>query len=76
MANERGHVLFSSGEDYERSTGAWSRLLAPGFVDFMEIQAGDAVLDVGCGTGLLTFEIAGATKASTIVGLDVSEGFI
>jgi len=36
MADKHGDVVFSSGEGYEKSTGAWSRLLALSFVDFME----------------------------------------
>ena len=78
MANDRENstFVFSAGDKYDRVTGAWSRLLAPGFVDFMTIQEGDSVLDVGCGTGVLSLAIAEKTRASKIVGIDLSAGFI
>ncbi len=57
--------------------GRHSRSLAPLFIRFIDsIYDGDHILDVGCGTGSLTFNIANTTKASKIVGIDRSEGFI
>jgi len=76
MANEKENPMFSAGDKYDRQTGAWSRLLAPGFVEFMEIQEEESVLDVGCGTGILSLAIAEKTRASKIVGIDTSKGFI
>jgi len=34
--------------------GGWSRLLAPRFIEFVRLAAPKRVLDVGCGTGILT----------------------
>jgi ubiquinone/menaquinone biosynthesis C-methylase UbiE len=69
--------MFSDAEAYDRAMGRHSRLLAPLFIRFIgSIHDGDHVLDVGCGTGSLTFTIASTTKASKIVGIDRSEGFI
>ena len=49
---------FSDAEAYDRAMGRQSRLLAPLFIRFIgSIHDGDHVLDVGCGTGSLTFTI-------------------
>ena len=78
MADEKATptVVFSAGDKYDRQTGAWSRLLAPRIIDFMQIREGEAVLDVGCGTGVLALAVAEITQASKIVGIDLSKGFI
>lgn len=56
--------------------GRWSKRLAPLFVQFVGIESGDRVLDVGCGTGSLTWEIVKTTAASKIVGIDPSKPFL
>lgn len=66
--------MFFVAEAYERQRGRSSKLLAPLFVDFVGVR-GD-VLDVGCGTGALTFAVAGIEAAARIVGVDPSEGFV
>ena len=38
------------------------------------VKNGDRVLDVGCGTGSLTFTLARSTGTSEIVGIDSSAG--
>jgi ubiquinone/menaquinone biosynthesis C-methylase UbiE len=66
--------MFEVAEAYERQRGRSSKLLAPLFADFAGIRG--EVLDVGCGTGALTFAIARNVSVSKIVGLDVSEAFL
>ena len=66
--------MFEVAEAYERQRGRSSKLLAPLFADFAGIRG--EVLDVGCGTGALTFAIARNASVSKIVGLDVSEAFL
>jgi SAM-dependent methyltransferase len=68
--------VFSAGEPYEAFMGRWSRGLASLFVRFAGVRDGDAVLDVGSGTGALAAAIAGAAPASTIVGVDPSEAYV
>jgi ubiquinone/menaquinone biosynthesis C-methylase UbiE len=66
--------MFEVAEAYERQRGRSSKILAPLFVDFVGVQG--EVLDVGCGTGALTFAIAKSERVSKIVGLDLSEAFL
>jgi ubiquinone/menaquinone biosynthesis C-methylase UbiE len=66
--------MFEVAEAYERQRGRSSKILAPLFVDFAGVR-GD-VLDVGCGTGALTLAIAKSPAVSSIVGMDLSEGFL
>src|SRR5215813_726263 len=57
--------------------GGWSKTLAPLFIEFIAgIRDGDRVLDVGSGTGSLTFTIADTTRASKIVSIDPSLGYL
>ena len=55
---------------YEQVMGRWSRRMAPLLVDFADIPAARAVLDVGCGTGSLLFELARNPGRTRVAGLD------
>jgi hypothetical protein len=46
---------------YERSMAWWSRRLAARFIDFAAIGSAARLVDVGCGTGSLTFARADAS---------------
>ena len=50
--------LFAESEAYERFMGRWSRRVAPLLVELAFVGPGDAVLDVGCGTGALALAAA------------------
>jgi hypothetical protein len=52
----------SDGDGYELVMGRWSRRLAAPFLDFSGSADGEEVLDVGCGTGSLTFALAARAK--------------
>ena len=67
--------MFSESEGYERFMGRWSRRLAPLFVEFAGVEVGNDVLDVGCGTGALTFAAA-TVPAVRAVGVDPSSEFV
>ncbi len=66
--------MFEVAKAYEQRMGSWSKLLAPLFVEFVGVQG--EVLDVGCGTGSLTFAAAENKRVTKIIGLDASTGFI
>src|SRR5215470_7272734 len=59
---------------YEHFMARWSRRLAGPFLDFVGVKTGDRVLDVGCGTGVITAALA--ERGCTVVGLDASEPYL
>ena len=61
---------------YEQLMGRWSQKLAPLFIDFAGLADGEKILDVGCGTGSLTFALAGNTGLSEIAAIDYSPVFV
>src|SRR5438270_478319 len=56
--------------------GRYSILLAPQFADFAEISRAQRVVDVGCGPGALTAELAGRVGAARVSAVDPSEPFV
>ena len=68
--------MFSDGDSYERFMGRWSRRVAPLLVSFAGVRDGDAVLDVGTGTGALTAAVAAIAPASKILGVDPSPSYV
>jgi ubiquinone/menaquinone biosynthesis C-methylase UbiE len=61
---------------YEQLMGRWSQKLAPGFIAFAGLRDGESILDVGCGTGSLTFALARAAKLKEISAIDYSPVFV
>jgi SAM-dependent methyltransferase len=72
----RQDPVFSEAQAYERFMGRWSRGLAVHFVRFAGVRDGDAVLDVGSGTGALTAAVANKAPSSRVVGLDPAAPYV
>jgi ubiquinone/menaquinone biosynthesis C-methylase UbiE len=64
------------GAGYESQMGRWSRRLAPQLIDFSNVFAGERVLDVGCGTGSLSFELARNPQIQSVIGIDLASVYI
>jgi SAM-dependent methyltransferase len=67
---------WTGGDDYEGYVGRWSRLLAPRFVDWLDVPAGGRWIDVGCGTGALTATILAMASPTSVLGIDPSADFV
>jgi SAM-dependent methyltransferase len=66
----------ADGGGYESLMGRWSKRLADPFLAFAGVEDGDRVLDVGCGTGSLTFTLARRHGVRSICGIDYSAAYI
>jgi ubiquinone/menaquinone biosynthesis C-methylase UbiE len=61
---------------YEQLMGRWSQKLAPLFIKFTGLADSEKILDVGCGTGSLTFALAKAADLGEISAIDYSPVFV
>jgi SAM-dependent methyltransferase len=75
-AFETSTFVSGNGDGYELQMGRWSRRLAPLLIDFAGISGAERVLDVGCGTGNLSFALARNPAIGGICGLDCSEEYV
>ena len=59
---------------YEAFMGRWSERLASPFLANVDVARGARVLDVACGTGVLTKALA--EVGAHVIGVDASEGYL
>jgi SAM-dependent methyltransferase len=70
-------MSFAVGADaYDRFMGRYSAPLAPLLADLAGIEPGQRVLDVGCGPGALTIELAARVGPGNVTAVDPSEPFV
>src|SRR6266404_3005625 len=62
--------------NYEKLMGRWSRRLAPLFIEHAGIADGEEVLEIGCGTGSLTFALAEASRLARLTAIDHFEVYL
>ena len=74
MAVSTPLFLATDAQAYEHFMARWSRRLAGPFLDFAGVKTGARVLDVGCGTGVITAALA--EWGCTVVGVDASEPYL
>jgi SAM-dependent methyltransferase len=67
---------FQNADAYDQFMGRWSRRLAPLLIGFGGLADGEWVLDVGCGTGSLTFVLPVFASLTGVTGIDATEPFI
>jgi len=72
--DEPKQLLATDPDLYEHFMGRWSVGLADPFLDFAAIPEGHRVLDVGCGTGVITLALA--RRGCAAVGTDASEAYL
>jgi ubiquinone/menaquinone biosynthesis C-methylase UbiE len=75
-ASETSTFVSADGSGYELQMGRWSRRLAPLLIDFAGFSSAERVLDVGCGTGNLSFALAENPDIVGICGLDRSAEYV
>jgi SAM-dependent methyltransferase len=65
-----------SADAYDRFMGRYSAPLSPQLADLAGVAAGQRALDVGCGSGMLTAELAARLGPGSVVAIDPSERFV
>lgn len=75
-AQPGSNTYFNVPDAYENFMGRFSRQLAPQFSKAIPLQAGDRVLDLGCGPGALTGHLVELVGANAVSVLDPSPPFL
>lgn len=65
----------ASADKYDRFMGRYTTSLAPAFADAAGVAPGMSVLDVGCGPGGLTQELARRVEAGNVAAIDPAPQF-
>jgi SAM-dependent methyltransferase len=63
-------MTYSNPAAYQRFMGRWSSRLAPSFIQFVGVEDGHHVLDVGCGAGSLSTALLSVGPTVRVAGVD------
>ena len=66
----------SAAEAYDRHVGRYGKQLAAGLIEAAGGRPGQRALDVGCGPGQLTTELADLLGGENVAAVDPSEAFV
>ena len=69
-----GQIRFDDGAAYERYMGVWSQRAGEAFLHWLAPGPGLRWLDVGCGNGAFTEQLAAQSAPAAIEGIDPAEG--
>ena len=72
----RATTFHKPAEAYDRLVGRYSHELARTLIDAARVQPGARALDVGCGPGALTSELAAVLGAAQVAAVDPSPPFV
>src|SRR5262249_34757633 len=76
VAAKGEEVSLTDADAYDRFMGRFSRPLAVPFADFVGLPLDGLILDVGCGPGALTAELARRAGPERVTAGDPSEEFV
>ena len=77
MADEGDQARSTSpAEAYDRHVGRYGGQLAAGLIERAGVRPGQRALDVGCGPGQLTTELAELLGGENVAAVDPSEAFV
>jgi len=69
----QSQIRFTDGAAYDRMMGAWSRLAAEVFIDWLAPRPGWRWVDIGCGSGAFTGRLFERCAPAEVQGVDPSE---
>ncbi len=69
----QSQIRFTDGAAYDRMMGAWSRLAADVFIDWLAPRPGLRWADIGCGSGAFTGRLFERVAPAEVQGVDLSE---
>lgn len=68
--------MWDDAAAYEAYVGGWSRLIAPRFLEWLDVPRGRRWLDIACGTGVVTESILALAHPAAIVSIDASAAYL